>query len=202
MIKSKKVLVVVILIIFLQLVYLVSKDAANQMAGFGLGLNSDSLAHDRNARRGYELRLYGMPVDTYETEWDGVVYSVESFNTSEIRMTITNQTNETKTIGGSYGLQRKKKNIYVDVDPNRGHKVSAGENTITLYEVKEEDNIEVYTDTAESTFRLRAGRSVEATFSTALYDIELCEDSEGYYRVIYGDAKIYFPVAYAYLYPD
>lgn len=146
--------------------------------------------------KSYFLRLpaYDEKYDEYSCEKDGVKYTLTYFG-EYFELEIINRSEETKTIGGDYKLQKLDGEVFRDLPTVENNEYYNSFPRVVLYDVKyDSQETEISLGSYDDTIGIEPYQKIHAKLLSLPYNLLASGEYVGEYRLIYGDAVIDFNI--------
>ncbi|MBR3341361.1 MAG: hypothetical protein IKG30_07050 [Clostridiales bacterium] len=171
-----------------------SYDAAK--GKWGKEIKGEFSSSETDIVKSYFLRLpaYDEKYDEYSCEKDGVKYTLTNFG-DYFELEIINRSEETRTIGGDYKLQKLDNGVFRDLPTVENNGFYNSFPRVVLYDVKyDSEKTEISLGSYNDTFDIEPFQKINANLLSLPYNLLASGEYAGEYRLIYGDAVIDFNI--------
>lgn len=147
---------------------------------------------DAGIVKSYFLRLPSYEEYTYGI--DGVQYRLMDFS-NYFELEIINKSDEPKTIGGDYKLQKLDNGVYRDLPAIDDNEYFSSFPMVIVYDVKHDsEETEIGLESDNDTFEISPFQKIHVKLLSLPYNLIASGEYVGEYRLIYGDAVIDFNI--------
>ena len=147
---------------------------------------------DADIVKSYYLELPAYEEYTYRI--DGVQYRLLNFD-NYFELEIINKSDDPKTIGGDYKLQKLDNGVYRDLPTVENNEYFNSFPRVILSEVKyDSEEIEIVLGSDNDTFEIEPFQKIHAKLLSLPYNLIATGEYAGEYRLIYGNAVMDFNI--------